>query len=211
MCIRDSSLDEIGCNRFHAHLALIPKEAIMSLKKAPYNDANGTLVKDELLPLMKRIGLCIVSSLFHAVSRKYGKIIDIRRMSPQMFDAYRVNKYNPDLPILQWNAKSTELVSWTKNLRFSSKDYPKFNDEAYFQKYLEKFLTALQSHGMQDVLDDKVNYTDPTLFHAHSTWLYKLWQDTWLASGAKVLLAQHLQDKDVRTIWKEFNLSLIHI
>ena len=126
-------------------------------------------------------------------------------MSPQMFDAYRVNKYNPDLPILQWNAKSTELVSWTKNLRFSSKDYPKFNDEAYFQKYLEKFLTALQSHGMQDVIDATVNYTDPTLFHAHSMWLYKLWQDTWLASGAKVLLAQHLQDKDVRTIWKEFN------
>ena len=183
------------------------KEDINNLKFIARTSPTDT----EMLPLpgIYRRQLLIVLSMFHVISSKRGGSIDIRLITRATYDDYRTRFYDPNKDIKPWgllmkeNDQNSELAQWQKSVKLDAKAYPPLKDETHWVKHKRKMEIALQSHSLQDLIDDTIPIRNREVDKAKRDWLYKVMSDTYIVGTAKTIVENHEDDKDTRAIWKE--------
>ena len=165
------------------------------------------------LPILWRRKLKIVLACYHSTSRQKEKSISIFSITPDLFNIFRISDYDPNEPILPWNSKNTpilktrddEVIQWQKTIKPNSKDYKVFKDEAYWARAKESFLDTIESHGLQDLVEDPDGFVpdNKELDEKKRKWLYKILTDVIMAPSAKNIVTKHRDTRDTRVLWKE--------
>jgi hypothetical protein len=73
--------------------------------------------------------------------------------------------------------RSRPVSNWRKTVRPSAADYKPFKDEAYWIRYNERFVSTIQSHGLEHLIDPDYVVKDAALDQLQRCWLYKILQD----------------------------------
>ena len=161
------------------------------------------------LPLATRRKLVIVLAFYQVHSCQSRGPINIKGVTKDKYDAFRIGAYNSNEPILPWNVAkpgppdNLELASWRKNLKPSKSDFKEFRNEALWQRYKERTITTLEACGLAHTIDSKHVSLNPDLDSAQVKWVYKVFQDTMTAPTAKTIVTKHITTMDARTAWKE--------
>lgn len=201
------AFDYAGVTRFNAHVTSLAADDIPLLLVPNADPA----IPSTPMPIMTQRRLRVVLSLYHAFCLDVEGAIEVTTITKDMFDDYRVSEYNPEDPIVPWKIvlknkqkeTSKGLSEWKKSVKISRADHKEFRDETLWIRYKERFLTTLESQGLEHLIDKSFKIEDHSLDSAQSCWLYKVLQDCMVAPMAKSIVTKHLTTKDTRLIWEE--------
>jgi hypothetical protein len=90
----------------------------------------------------------------HLVGSRMRSLIKVLKTT---YDEYRTTTYDPcrqDYPG-QTNLRLPKMrvSSWKKNIKISPMDYKPFKDEASWIRFKERFITTIESHGLDHLID----------------------------------------------------------
>ncbi len=187
------------------------------------DDINSLLVPPDdpgghYLPLsvLVRRKLITVIALYHDASRAAGGAININTVEKEDFDHFRTSVYDHTDPIKPWNYNPIEnrntLSHWLKNTKPTKSDFKEFKDDAYWNRWQERFITSLEAAQLLHLIDPGHKIGDAALDTAQMKWLFKILQDCMTASTAKTIVTNHISKKDTRKLWidlcEHFNNSM---
>ncbi len=86
----------------------------------------------------------------------------------------------------------------------SANAFKDFKEEALWSKAKQRTINTLESQGLLHMIQPKYVVINQELDTAQKSWLYKVFEDTFLHGNAKTIIAAHATDKDTRAMWKEF-------
>ena len=198
-----------GITGFEEHLLLC---TVKDLEGLTYPETAGAAPADWIpLPLTHRKLLQAVIAFFHTCSRiKNGRInITDAEFDKDAFDAFRINTFRPELPIVPWHVqKETDedalaLIEWNKRVKPNKSDYKEFKDDVFWTKSKESFMDTLESQGLDHLIDETHKPTNKELDVTQMKWLYDVMSSKFLAPAAKAIVIANKKDKDTRKLWKE--------
>ena len=192
-----NALVHAGVERFVEHFSILMEKDIDNLM-VPGGTRNQMATP---LSIMNKRLLKTILSFYHELSRNIGKAAKIHKVSRDVFNAYRVNQYNPQAPIIPWFSKKKgsddpELVNWMKTVRPSQGDYKELKDDAHWLKHKEHVLTTLRAHGLLHIINSNHVVKNIEVDELQKSWFYKVLQDTMKAASAKTIVTAHLRDMD---------------
>lgn len=192
----------------HDFIGLCPED--LQELEVPPKTKRGTVFTD--LPKVTIRRLTIVLSLFHYISRKQNKSINIMKVTKVAYDDYRTGLYEAGVPIKPWQVpqraeysqEEDALNTWKKNIKPNRSDFREFKDENYWTKTKERIMTALEASGLDHLIEEGFDVKgNLELDRAQQKWLYKVFQDTLTAPMAKAIVLKNIDKKDTRVIWKQ--------
>ena len=115
--------------------------------------------------------------------------------------------YNPTKNIVPWTSPVKEdnplLKQWRKNVKPSLQDYKEFCEEKYYQLWLRKTVNTIEAHGLEHLIDPKHTPADKKYDKAQQKWLFKAFENVFLAGFAQSLIKKYQNTKDTQLVWKE--------
>ena len=129
--------------------------------------ASGTVIE---LPDSQKAKLYCLLAFYHHMSRKIGSPALILKYTKADFDEFRVTEWDPDSTIVPWkrplppaarNAADLQVEQWSKQIKPSMSDYDEFKDEALWVQHMRRFLSALDPHNLQHLIDGSYVVTNP--------------------------------------------------
>jgi len=198
------ALEDVGVTKFEDEFLLMTDAQFDGLD---YLDtALGARVQ---LPLGSRNKLRCLKAFYHMACYVANKPIEISSLDVAMFDQYRTMVYDPEAPIKPWKKTTTDtsesdaMDRWQRTVKPSKSDYKEFRDETTWIRAKEKFITTLESHNLEHLVNEHHVVTNGPLDTAQKKWLFKVLQDIMQAPIAKSIVTKHKTTKDTRAIWKD--------
>ncbi len=183
-------------------LATLSEEDILAFSYVP--PTTNDLVE---LPVAQRRMLCIILACWHQACRTHKREVKITRITPEMFNKYRTTFYDPREPIVPWYknlpGEIKENEQWTKNLKVSLSDYKEFKDENMWMSYKEAFMTTIESHGLENMLDPDYEPENIDVHDRKKKFVYKIFLDKFKTPFARGVVKRYRNRKDVASMWKE--------
>ena len=192
-------------------LLLLSRENIQSLE-IPAHRADGTDHEARKLSIADQQLLISAICAFHHYSNAAGKALRLASFPTNYYTVYRATKWNPSADIVPWNSplrtaessqSEREVSNWQKSIRISVKEFKDFKDEAYWQTWSESFKSKLSAFSLGHLIQDGYTPTNPDLDKHQRSFLYDVFTGIILTPKGKVIVKEHLTDKDTRALWKE--------
>ena len=171
---------------------------------------------------------CLIS-MYNDFSRMLDANVDIRTVTEDDFDNYRVHFFRPDQPLScrhvpirgggghgggghgggapAARAGSTPAEQFCRAIKKDKDHYPEFNDEKQFDNFRRATEAVARTHGTMDVLTP-IFQADPTdqaqvdLFRVQQDFMYAVFVDKLKTDKAKSLVRTHETTQDAQQVWR---------
>ena len=154
---------------------------------------------------------CLLS-FYHHKSRIMGAPFPLANATKAEFDDYRTTEWDPDSTIVPWKkplpmaSRTTaeiEVEQWSKQIKPNKADYDDFKDEALWVQAKRSFLSTLESHNLQHLVDDTYTVTNKPLDDRQQKWLQKVFELKFQTPKCKSIITRYKDSIDTRAMWKE--------
>ena len=123
------------------------------------------------LPIGLRNKLRCLKAFYHVACLSTDHPVEITTLNVAMFDQFRTSTYDPEATIKPWkNAVSTTgdkdaISRWQRTVKPSKSDYKEFRDETTWIRAKERFMTTLESQGLEHLVDATLRCSERTSGH----------------------------------------------
>ena len=152
------------------------------------------------IPIVKTHKLTAAIAFHHMMSQKIERVFDPRTMTTLEFNNYLTMIYNPTKNIVPWTSPFKEdnplLKQWLKNVKPSLQDYKEFCEEKCYQLWMQKTVNTIEAHGLEHLIDPNHTPADKKYDKAWWNWLFKAFENTFLAGFARSLVKKYQNTKD---------------
>ena len=123
-----------------------------------------------------------IQAFFHAGSRALNQPIKIANVAVTDFDKFRVSEFVPSAQIIPWKLSGTSgkaveevrLEEWDRRIKPNKAEFKEFQDEKFYTKWAQDFITVLKSQGLGHTINDEFTPTHLELDERQCQWTYNL-------------------------------------
>ena len=201
------ALNHHGITQWRGHFICTSGNTLLDLTYTKWDPVAGRNVETNLRTADKHL-LHALYAYHHEGSYLGKREFDVERTPPLAFHDWRANSYSPDTPVVPWMVRIDKDLKhdnneWTKVMRPSINDFPKFKDVAEWPKTKEKYWTAFRFTELTHTINPNHVIVNSDLDKKQTNWVFKMLQTQMTEQTAKAIINAHLVDQDTRIVWPE--------